>query len=48
MPTSAEEIKVLESYAKFEALQELIEDDFDEENPSQAEYSNISENHLAF
>ena len=45
MPTSTEEINVLESYTKFEALRELIEDDIVESNASQYEFKNVSTNH---
>ena len=48
MPTSVEENNVLESHAKFEALRELLEDDVNEESPSQTEYKNVSSNHPAF
>ena len=48
MPTSVEEINVVESFAKFEALKELLEDDISESNPSQYEYKNVSSNHPAF
>ena len=48
MPTSTEEIKVLETFAKFEALQELLEEDISEESPSNTEFKNVAANHPAF
>ena len=42
MPTSTEEINVVKSFAKFEALKELLEDDNGESNPSQYEYKNVT------
>ena len=48
MPTSSEELQVLETYAKFEALKELLEDDVSEENPSKTEFKNVTLNHPPF
>ena len=48
MPSHVEEISVLECYAKFEAMKELLEDDINEEIPSQSEFQNVSENYSAF
>ena len=48
MPTSSEELYVLETFAKFQALKELLEDDIAEENPSKSEFRNVSSNHPAF
>ena len=45
---SSEELKVIEQYARFEALKELLEDDIGESSPSQAEFTNVSDNHPAF
>ena len=48
MPTSSEEIKVIEQNARFEGLRDLLEDDANEEAPTQAEFSNVTDNHPAF
>ena len=48
MPTSTEEIKVLETFAKFEALQELLEEAISEETPSKTEFKNVSANYPVF
>lgn len=45
MPTSVEENNLVESYAKFLALKELLEDDIEETSPSQSEFSNVSAKH---
>ena len=42
MPTSSEEISLIEHVARFEGLKELLEDDVDEQNPTQAEFSNVA------
>ena len=45
---SSEENSVIEHYARFEGVKELLEEDIAEEDPSQAEYSNVSSNHPPF
>ena len=46
--TPAEENSVLECYAKFEAVKELLEDDISEDSPSKSEFTNVSTNHPVF
>ena len=46
--TSSEEIKVIEQNARFEGLRDLLEDDANEGAPTQAEFSNVTDNHPAF
>ena len=48
MPGSSEENSVIEHYARFEGVKELLEEDIAEDEPTQAEYSNVSSNHPAF
>ena len=48
MPISSEENNVIECFARFEGLKELLEEDIEEENPSPAEFKNVSNNHPAF
>ena len=48
MPISAEENNVIECFAKFEGLKELLEEDILEEQPSSAEFKNVASNHPAF
>ena len=48
MVVSSEENNLIESYARFEGLRELLEEDVAEVSPSDAEYSNVSSNHPAF
>ena len=48
MPISTEENNVIECFAKFEGLKELLEEDILEEQPSVAELKNVSSNHPAF
>ena len=47
MPTSSYEINLLESFTKFEALRELLEDDIREINPSQYEFEIVAVNYPA-
>ena len=42
MPTSAEELDLIEKEAKYEAIKEVLEIDLEEESPSQAKYSNVA------
>lgn len=42
MPTSAEELALIEKEAKYEAIKEVLEIDLEEESPSQAKYSNVA------
>ena len=46
--TSSEEIKVIEQNARFEGLRDLLEDDATDDAPTQAEFSNVTDNHPAF
>ena len=48
MPNSTEENNVIECLAKFEGLKELLEEDISEEQPSAAEFKNVTSNHPAF
>lgn len=48
MVISSEENSVVEHYARFVGVKELLVEDIEEESPSQAEYSNVSSNHPAF
>ena len=48
MPTSSEEIALIEQIAKLDGLRELLEDDIAEANPTQANYSNVEANHPPF
>ena len=48
MPVSTEENSVIESFARFEGLKELLEEDIEEDQPSAAEICNVSSNHPAF
>ena len=48
MPTSSYEINLLESFTKFEALRELLEDDIRKINPSQYEFEIIAVNYPAY
>ena len=45
---SSEENNLIEQHAKFEGLQELLEDDTSAPSPSQAKFSNVAANHPAF
>ena len=42
--TSSEENQLSEQFAKFEALQEMLEDDVEAEYPTQTEFSNAATN----
>ena len=48
MVVSSEENNLIESFARFKGLRELLEEDVAEVSPSDAEYSNVSSNHPAF
>ena len=48
MPVSTEENSVIESFARFEGVKELLEEDIAEDQPSAAEISNVASNHPAF
>ena len=48
MPVSSEENNVIECFARFEGLKELLEEDISEDQPSAAEYKNVSSNHPPF
>ena len=42
MPTSAEELALIEKEAKYEAIKEVLDIDLEEESPSQAKYINVA------
>ena len=48
MPTSSEEIALIEQIAKLDGLRELLEDDIAEPNPTQANFTNVEANHPPF
>ena len=48
MPTSSEEIALIEQIAKLAGLRELLEDDIAEPNPTQANFTNVEANHPPF
>ena len=48
MPTSSEEIALIEQIAKLDGLRELLEDDIADPIPTQANFTNVEANHPPF